>query len=653
MFTSSDQNVYLPTPAEKEPDPENSNQFRPEILIVDDNRNNLHVLSLILQRSGYSVRKALSGEMAIESIRMDSPDLILLDICMPQMNGYEVCQILQNDPKTAEIPIIFISALGDPVDKVKGLEMGSVDYICKPFYGEEVLARVKAHLRTRISSRYLKEYALQLQKEVNSASQELYEVSHTLEEKIVENLEFREKYQNLVTHDPSTGALNRLGFLEKVKNSLEKEESIVLVLLQYDHLSIIQETGCPINSEQDLLFRDRNGLECPASYREEEPLLLKIKTSIQDSFELLGEEAIAYLGCGQFGLILPGNGMNEIHRSHLRNFLVQFTKKSICFNQNNISLKWNIGIAFSNATYRSQPDQLLWDAELAMSVNQDGSRINIFTPEIKHQIALNLQIEKDLRVALQNNNLSIFYQPILSLSKQKIVALEALLRWNHSELGFISPAQFIPIAEKSDLIIELDRWVFKAVCQQFHELQAAYLQGDDYHHQDLSININFSTRQFEQNDLLPYIDEVMKQYHIQGHNLKVEIIESNLLEQNLRCKQNIAGLKERGIQLALDDFGTGYSTFSYLQSIPFDSLKIDKSFIQRIDTDRNIVKTIIKLCRSYGISVVAEGIEQTTQLEELIDLGCDFGQGYLLSHPLSWKEIKMFLARQLATLASK
>ncbi|MEY2975996.1 MAG: two-component system response regulator [Prochlorotrichaceae cyanobacterium] len=650
MFTSSHQNVHLSTPPEKNSNPD-TNQSCLEILIVDDNRNNLHVLSLILQRSGYSVRKALSGEMAIKSTQMDPPDLILLDICMPQMSGYEVCQILKNDPQTAEIPIIFISALGEPSDKVKGLEMGSVDYICKPFNANEVLARVKAHLRTRISSRYLKEYALKLQQEVHAASQELSEVSTCLEQKIVENLEFREKYQNLVTHDPSTGALNRLGFLEKIKNSIEKRESITLVLMQYDHLSIIQETGYQINSEQDLLLRERNGLECSASYREEDPLLSQIKTSIQESFELLGEESIAYLGCGQFGLLLPGNGMKEIHRSHLRNFLVQFTKKSICLNQNNISLKWNIGIAFSNATYLSKPDQLLWDAELAMSVNQDGSRINIFTPEIKHQISLNLQIEKDLRVALQSNHLSVFYQPILSLSKKKIVALEALLRWNHTKLGFISPAQFIPIAEKSDLIIELDRWVFKAVCQQFHDLQEAYLQGDNYHHQDLSININFSTRQFEQDDLLSYIDKVMEQYNIQGHHLKVEIIESNLLEQNLRCKQNIAGLKERGIQLSLDDFGTGYSTFSYLQSVPFDSLKIDKSFIQRIDTDRNIVETIIKLCRSYGISVVAEGIEKATQLEELTHLSCDFGQGYFLSHPLSQAEVKALLTRHLATLS--
>lgn len=618
----------------------------PQILIVDDNSNNLQVLSIILKNCGYQVRKAVNGAMALASAQLDPPDLILLDVCMPQMDGYEVCRRLKLDPNTSDIPIIFISALGDVENKLQGLEVGGIDYISKPFYAEEVLARVKNHLQLRASALDLKQNNLQLQRKIEEKSQEISKVSEYLEQKILENTQFYEEYQRLATHDPSTGTLNRLGFLQKIKHMVEQGIEFALVLMQYDYLSIIEDIGYQSPPPEQLINVDNLNQSDTCineddllDYTGGQPILPQIVEYLIEYLPLVDDQAISYLGCGEFGLLLNCYA----HESDaIIETLTDFSRKIIHINSSDLLLKWYIGIAFSNSTYRWKSEQLLWDAELAISLQKDRgiAKINIFEPTIKNELSIRLQLEKSLQFAIDRNELSVVYQPIVSLTPQKLVGLEALVRWTHPELGVVSPSQFIPIAEKSGLIVQLDRWVFKKVCQDFHILNQSYRQSHALEDQDLVINVNFSTQQFEDANVLEYMDEVMQLNQVSGHHLKIEIIESNLLEQSNSFYEIIRGFKERGIKLALDDFGTGYSTFSYLQSIPFDSLKIDQSFIQRIESDRNIVKAIIQLCRSCSLKVVAEGIEDQQQLQDLMGLDCDLGQGYLFSHPLTVQEFQ-------------
>ncbi|MGB0563399.1 MAG: putative bifunctional diguanylate cyclase/phosphodiesterase, partial [Spirulinaceae cyanobacterium] len=291
-------------------------------------------------------------------------------------------------------------------------------------------------------------------------------------------------------------------------------------------------------------------------------------------------------------------------------------------------------------------EHLLRDADTAMyQAKAEGKgRYEVFNIQMHEQALHLLQLENDLRRALDNQEFGLHYQPIVCLSNNKIVGFEALVRWKHPQQGFISPSVFIPAAEETGLILPLGEWILQTACQQLKQWNEAQVSD-----QPLSMSINFSVRQFTQTNILANIEQVLNQTQVQPQCLKLELTESVLIDQPESIVQLLAQLKAMKLQLSLDDFGTGYSSLSYLHRFPMDTLKIDQSFVGHLDAapkNRKIIQTIVTLAHNLGMEAIAEGIETPTQLDCLRQLGCEYGQGFYFSPPLAAPAVEDLLSHQ-------
>jgi len=293
----------------------------------------------------------------------------------------------------------------------------------------------------------------------------------------------------------------------------------------------------------------------------------------------------------------------------------------------------SIGIAFSTVGYE-RPEDLLRDADTAMyrAKAQGRRRYEIFQPGMHTNAMALLQLETDLRRAIERQELCLHYQPIVSLRTCQIVGVEALVRWQHPQRGLILPGEFIPLAEETGLIVPIGSWVLREACRQIGEWQSQNRSKEP-----LMVHVNLSGRQFSPR-LTDEIHQILQKTGLLPQQLKLEITETVLMENAESAIETLKQLRQLGIQLAIDDFGTGYSSLSYLHRLPIDTLKIDRSFTSKIDFDGEqlaIVRTIITLAWNLGMEVIAEGIETSKQLAQLRALRCEYGQGYLFAKPLA------------------
>jgi diguanylate cyclase (GGDEF)-like protein/PAS domain S-box-containing protein len=301
----------------------------------------------------------------------------------------------------------------------------------------------------------------------------------------------------------------------------------------------------------------------------------------------------------------------------------------------------SIGIALSTTGY-AHPEDLLRDADIAMyrAKAQGRARYEIFHPKMHTRAVTLLQLETDLRRALERQELQLYYQPIISLRTRQAIGFEALIRWQHPIRGTVSPGEFIPIAEETGLIISIGDWVLREACRQMQIWRQMFPNR-----LPLVINVNVSGKQFSPR-LIEQVSQILQDTELDPHQLKLEITETLLMENAEYAVVNLTQLQKLGIQLAIDDFGTGYSSLSYLHRLPIDTLKVDRSFISRLDIDGEqlaIVRTIIMLAWNLGMDVVAEGVETSKQLSQLYALHCEYAQGYFFSKPLDAKTAEQFI----------
>ena len=317
-------------------------------------------------------------------------------------------------------------------------------------------------------------------------------------------------------------------------------------------------------------------------------------------------------------------------------------EKSILIEGHEVTVDASIGIVIS-AVHYAHPDQLLRDADTAMYRAKQKRRgsYEVFDLSMHAQAMGQLQLENQLRFAIENEQLLLYYQPIFSLDTDQILGFEALVRWPHPDLGLISPSEFVPIAEETGLITRLDFWVLRKACQQLREWQ---IQGASP--SSLFMSVNFSGRQFSQPDLMIQLDQILQEVGLESHFLRIELTESVLIEKTIIATEILSQLGAREIKVALDDFGTGYSSLSYLHRFPISTLKIDQTFIAQIGTNlenSEIVKAIVTLGLNLGLNIVAEGIETDNQLQLLQDYGCHAGQGYYFSKPVDANTASTFI----------
>ena len=311
--------------------------------------------------------------------------------------------------------------------------------------------------------------------------------------------------------------------------------------------------------------------------------------------------------------------------------------------ENLVYVSISIGIVRGDEDYRNSTD-VLRDADIAMYKAKASGKDQIvfFDTGLRASLLSRLEMENDLRQALASKQLILHYQPIISLRENSLDGFEVLLRWQHPLRGIIPPLDFIPVAEETGLMLPIGEWVLRQACQQMKEWQRQYPAR-----QDLYVSINLSGVQLSEGDLPELIRSVLEESGLAPRCLELEITESIILRDTETTLETIANIRELGVRVNMDDFGTGYSSLSYLQQYSFDTIKIDRSFVQKADHNNGnaeVVRLIINLARALGMGVVAEGIESQAQLSLLKSLDCDLGQGFLFSRPVPAEQVESFLA---------
>ncbi|HYU31072.1 MAG TPA: bifunctional diguanylate cyclase/phosphodiesterase, partial [Thermoanaerobaculia bacterium] len=360
-------------------------------------------------------------------------------------------------------------------------------------------------------------------------------------------------------------------------------------------------------------------------------------------------DTIARMGGDEFAILLEGvRDVNDAEDVAVR--IHQRLAAPITLHGHEIYLSASIGIAVHTPEYGG-PEDLLRDADTAMyrAKSQGPAGHVVFNRGMHQFVMARLQLETDLRRAIERGQIEVYYQPVVDLRSGVVTSLEALLRWTHPRHGTIFPDEFLSVAEETGLIVSMGRYVLEESCRKVRELQRRYPE-----HRELKLSVNLSNKQFFQADLFEQVRHALTESGLDPSCLGLEITEGVIIQHAESANTRFARLKSLGVQLSMDDFGKGYSSLNYLHRFPMDILKIDRSFVSRIEEGSGnlaILEAIVTLAHQLGMEVVAEGIQTAAQVKTIRALGCEYGQGFLFSKPLSASEIDHLLAPAAAVAA--
>jgi diguanylate cyclase (GGDEF)-like protein len=432
----------------------------------------------------------------------------------------------------------------------------------------------------------------------------------------------KEAFQHSAMHDTLTNLANRANFAGELRTLIEKckKDSTVSFFVLFLDISRFKN----INDSLGHTIGDK-------------VLIIVAKRLVR---LIRPNDVVARLGGDEFAIILKDLSSVEKAEKIARKIHEKISE-TFSLSGNNIFIDLNIGLAPFEPEYGS-PEEILRDADIAMHyAKEKGTGAAIFDKELRARFLERINLESDLRFAVERGELSMHYQPLISLKDGEIIGFEALLRWHHATRGFISPAQFIPIAEDSGLIIPITTWILSQTSAQIAKWRKL-----SPNYRDLIVSVNISGKHLAKESLIEDVEKSLKTANLPPSSLKLEITESTAMENAEHTIQILNKLKDLGVMLSIDDFGTGYSSLSYLHRLPFDTLKIDRSFVYSVGEDgenSEILQTIISLAKNLKMRVIAEGIETENQLALLQNLGCDYGQGYLMSKPLPAAEMEKLL----------
>lgn len=455
-------------------------------------------------------------------------------------------------------------------------------------------------------------------------------VSHAIGA-MIQHHEVEDKLRHNAYHDELTGLPNRILFNDRLTQCMarcarHRDYLFAVLFLDLDRFKVINDSLGHAVGDQ---------------------LLVEVARRLKAISR--PEDTVARLGGDEFTLLLDGI-RSEDDASRIAARIHEELRMPYQLEGNEVFAPCSIGIAIGAREYR-EAAEVMRDADTAMyhAKQQGGARSVVFGEKMHARAIERLKTEAELRRALEDGDLRVHYQPIFSARSGRIEGFEALVRWPADSERMISPAEFIPIAEETGIIVELGLWVLREACRQVGIWQRTLPECAHLH-----VSVNLSSRQLMQGDLLDSIDAVLEGLDFDPATLRLEITESVLMANAEANSLLIAQLRQRGIRFYIDDFGTGYSSLSYLHSFPFDALKIDRSFVSRLGSGEEytkLVETIVAIAQNFGMKVIAEGVELPTQRDQLCNLGCEFLQGYLLSHPLPASEVERLLCEQsLATV---
>ncbi len=681
------------------------------VLMVEDDPRLLEMGRLLLEEQSFRVVEAGDATAGVEQYLASSPDLVLLDVALPDRSGFDVCETIRSLPGGDSVPIVIMTGMDDPETISRAYSCGASDFAVKPLNWTVLGNRVRLLIDADRSRQSLAASRLQLEKaeriarlgtwdfdltsETLSSSEEtarilgiphagsssyeaLLSAVHPLDKesafavfrKMVRelasiDLEHRviwpdgsvravhhraqvrrdeggravsvqgvirdvtdlrraeEKIQHLANYDRLTGLPNRHMFLELLEGSLARSERsdhmAAVVYLDMDQFKKINDTlGPEIGDELLISIADR------------------IRVSLRKGDYLVPEQgpSVARWGGDKFLVLLSdledvGGAAKAVQRL-LRQLEIPFSVADReCF------LTASAGIAVYPPDGRGAYE-LLQHAESAMyhAKDQSRNRFQFYSEWMNASSIRKLDLENELHKALAHEQLYLAYQPFFDTQSAKVVGVEALLRWEHPEMGWISPEEFIPIAESAGLVTGIGEWVLRTACRQFQ----SWFEGGMPR---IRLSVNLSSYQLRESDLVTQVARILEETGLDSSLLDVELTERGLALGDERSVNALEGLKRLGLRVAVDDFGTGNSALSYLKSFPLDILKIDRSFIKGIDegsSDCAIISAVISMAHRLNLEVVAEGVETEPQLDFLKSQGCDCVQGFLFSNPLPPEE---------------
>lgn len=414
--------------------------------------------------------------------------------------------------------------------------------------------------------------------------------------------------------DSLTGLPNRNLFNERLEKAITKakrnNEKIVVMFLDLDRFKHVNDTYGHVAGDK-----------------------LIYESSLRFLSQLRESDTLARFGGDEFVILLQGL-RNDEDVGKIANKIIKSVNEPFMILDNHVSVGTSIGIAIYPKDGRDA-ETLLKNADVAMYVSKERGKNQycIHDETIREKAARLALIESRLKFAIQENSLSLNYQPVVDLNTMKIKGAEVLLRWNDKELGFVSPDEFIPVAEDSGQIIGIGEWVFETACEKLKEWRIQY-------DQDIYLSVNISGRQLKDSNFIKFIEDTLAIYKLPYNAINLEITENVFYSNDTRSVETIKLLSTMGIVLLLDDFGTGYSSLSTLTSLPFDFVKIDKSFLMH-GSEKNFKtsSTIIDMAKNFNMGVIAEGVEHNSTVQFLLERKCDFAQGYLFAKPCTENEI--------------
>ncbi|MEM0978728.1 MAG: EAL domain-containing protein [Cyanobacteria bacterium P01_H01_bin.58] len=559
----------------------------PAILVVDDEPDNFDVIEALLNSEKYDLYYSPSGRQILHQLDHYQPDVILLDVMMPDMDGMAVCRCIKQMPIWSAVPVIMVTALTGKDDLAQCIAAGADDFISKPVSRIELQARIRSMLRIRQQYQILANFSKQLEDTVQKRTFELHQ----------------RIFQDTLTQLPSREFL--LQHLGRVLD--DPRHSFALATVGCDRFKLINGSlGHDIGDQLLVEIAQR----------------LQQQTRLGDLLVRIGEDEFCFF----FDNIADETETVGLVQKIIACFDIPFRVAGL-----EIYITACVGIALRGSAY-VESQKPLQDADTAMyqAKLQGKGRYQVFDHQMHQRFIERLTLENNLRRALERQEFVNYYQPVVNLNDQAIIGFEALVRWQHPEMGIVPPGKFIPCMEETGLIVPVGMMVFRLACEQLNRWhQAGWPQ--------LTVSINLSARQFAHPHLMEDIDCIVAETQIDPRYLRLEITESAIMEDAQAAIEVTKALRARHMQLSIDDFGTGYSSLGYLNQFPIDSLKIDRTFVMDIGIPNHkpeILHAIVGLGNSLDLKLVAEGIETSAQLSCLQALGIQAGQGYFFGKPL-------------------
>jgi diguanylate cyclase len=562
------------------------------VMMIDDDVFTLEVIKEFLGEAGYSNIIALSQPAeAIKEMRRTQPDVVLLDLLMPGISGFDILREMRADDELRFMPVIMLTAASDAETKLEALELGAADFLAKPVDPSELTLRLR------------------------------------------NTLAFKAYHDRLAHFDNLTDLPNRRSFIGSLSQVLRQPAAtsgkVAVLHVDLDRFKQINETlGYDIGDTLlgAVAHRFRNAMsECQRTQGYD----------LRDSFVL------SRFGGDEFAVLIPD--LPEVAMAdHAARRMLASLAEPFRIGKHELFVTASIGIAVSPQD-GTDVVTLLKHAEVAMHAAKQHGRdtCKYYSPELNALAMERLTLETGLRRAIDRSELVLHYQPQVEVATGRIIGVEALMRWQHPELGLIMPVRFISLAEEAGLIDELGNWALFEACRQVKAWEQAGFGG-------LTMSVNVATPQFRRAGFADTVRKALASAGIAPGQLILEMTESMLMTQAEQAIAQLHEIKSIGVGLSLDDFGTGYSSFSYLKNLPLDEIKVDRSFVADMETNPQsaaIVAAILALAEGLGLKVIVEGVETEAQLARLAARDCRYYQGFLYSRPEPAEQVLERLAR--------